>query len=179
MEDSKSAGLSILIKQAKPKNVKLTKHVKLASLQNLKEDSLVWKPDKEMIERWSANISTFWISPAWTATFPDGQLAHVYDSYFDLATRQGEDVLRTRFSVLFFYDLLCLLYPQHSRSAPPSIYERFAKIIKNHSTKNETLKDIISTLSDLVGRGRRYNKLTETFGSGILVELPIDVSRSM
>ncbi len=132
-----------------------------------------------MIERWSANISTFWTSPAWTARFHHGQLAYVYDSYFDLAIRQGEDVLRARFSVLFFYDLLCFLYPQHSRSAPPSIYEMFAKVIKNHSSRNEPLKAVASTLSELVGRGRRYNKLTETFGPGIIVELPVDVSRSV
>ena len=138
---------------------------------------MIWRPDKETIERWSANISTFWTSPAWTARFDDGQLAYVYDSYFNLANRQGEDILRIRFSILFFYDLLCFLYPQHSRRAPASIYESFAKIIKDHSSRGDSLKAITTTVSDLIGRGRRYNKLTETFGDGVIVELPVDVPR--
>lgn len=132
-----------------------------------------------MIKLWSADTSKFWNSPTWTARFQDGQLAYVYDSYFNLALRQGEDILRMRFSVLFFYDLLNFLYPQHFKSAPPSIYENLAKIVQGSSIRHESLRKITSTLSDLVGRGRRYNKLTETFGSGILVELPIDVSRSL
>lgn len=108
-------------------------------------------------------------------SYLDGEISWSYikNSYFDLAIHQNEDVLQTRFFILFFYNLLYFFYPQNSRNTPPSIYERVAKIIKNHSTRNKSLKVVISKLSELVGKGRRYNKLIKTFGSAILVELQV------
>ncbi len=145
-------------------------------MRNLKDDPLIWRPDKDTIDRWSRNTSTFWTSPTWTATF-NGRLASTYHSTLTLETRQGEDVLRFRFLFVFFYDLLSFLYPQHSKNSPVSTYELLASIISEPGSSSHLIKEISSKVRDWVGRGRRYHKLTETFGDGILVELPVDVAR--
>jgi len=145
--------------------------------RNLKDDPLIWRPDESTIEQWSRNTSTFWTSPAWTVTFNEGRLASIYERAIALQTRHGQDVLRFRFLFVFFHDLLCYLYPQHSKSAPASVYDRIVKIISTEGCNDLCVDEINSKVRDWVNRGRRYHKLTETFGDGILIELPVDVSR--
>ncbi len=149
----------------------------MASLRHLKEEALVWRPDARIIELWSENIPAFWTSSCWKVRFDTGELAGVYDSTLQLHARHGEDILRLRFLYVFFYDLLCFLYPQHSDSAPATVYEQLASLIHGSSLSGHSTTDIISTMKDLLSRGRRYHKLTLTFGDGILVELPVDVPR--
>ncbi len=146
-------------------------------MRPLKDDPLIWRPDEGTIKQWSSNTSTFWTSPAWTVTFNDGRLASIYERTTALRTRQGQDVLRFRFLFVFFRDLLCYLYPQHSKSAPASVYNRIVEIISKGGSNDLCVDQINFNVRDWVNRGRRYHKLTETFGDGILVELPVDVNR--
>ena len=129
-----------------------------------------------MIEGWISNISTFWTSPAWKAKFGSAKLGEVYDSHLDLQIRQAEDILRLRFSTVFFHDLLCLLSPMNSKRALPRIYELIADIIFKSSSKDHSIENITAKVRDCVKGARRYEKLISTFGNGILVELPVDVS---
>lgn len=110
-------------------------------------------------------------------TFAEGGLASIYESTRALQTRHGQDILRVRFLFVFFHDLLRHLYPQHFKSAPASIYDRVAKIVSTAGSNDLCVDEINSNVRDWVNRGRRYHRLTETFGDGILLELPIDVGR--
>ena len=174
-EVSKSANLNVAFESlhhSPPKDGKR----KLALLRNLKVEPSVWKPDAETIERWSRDPSTFWVSPYWTVTF-DGRLASMFASTLKLEARHGEDILRIRFLFVFFYDLLLVLYPQYSKAASAPIYKELASLIAGQDTSSPPIPEIGDKVRDWISRGRRYHKLTETFGDGILIELPVDVSR--
>lgn len=177
LEGSKSAKLNISLQLLRSESGSGSGSSKLASLRHLEEKALVWKPDAQIVKLWSENISAFWTSPGWEVTFNTGQLAGVYDSTLNLQARHGEDILRLRFLYVFFYDLLCFLYPQHSHGAPALIHEHLASLIYGSSIKDHSSADIVSNLRDFLSRARRYHKLTLTFGDGILVELPVDVPR--
>jgi hypothetical protein len=172
---SKSANLNIALESLHHSPSKEGKR-KLALLRNLKEDPSVWKPDADTIERWSRDPSTFWFSSHWTVTF-DGRLASMYASTLKLEARHGEDILRIRFLFVFFYDLLLVLYPQYSKAASAPIYEELASLIAGQDPSSAPIPEIGHKVRDWISRGRRYHKLTETFGDGILIELPVNVSR--
>ena len=149
---------------------------RLASLRDRDDNPSTWKPDRGTIEAWAADVSTFWTSSLWTLRFEDGQLAGTHDRTLALQVRQGQEVLRFRFLLVFLYDLLVSLYPQHSESAPKSVYEQLARIISISTSSDHTIEGLASQVKDWVSRGRRYYRLTESFGDGILVELPVDIS---
>jgi len=111
--------------------------------------------------------------------FNEGRLASIYERTIALQTRHGQDVLRFRFLFVFFHDLIYYLSPQHSKRAVASVYDRIAKLISTQGSDDLRVDEIESNVRDWVNRGRRYHKLMEAFGDGILVELPVDISRDV
>lgn len=101
----------------------------------------------------------------------------MYANTLQLEAYHGEDVLRIRFLFVFFYDVLRVLYPQYSKVASVSIYEELASLIAVQDSSGRPIAEIGHKVRDWISRGRRYHKLTETFGDGILIELPVDVHR--
>ena len=115
----------------------------------------------------------------WTSSFfaksEKGGLAAVYDYHATLTTRHNEDALRLRFLAVFFVDLLSLVQPENPHRASEAVYHRFAKTIASKSATSHTSDQILQTVQCLVHKGRRLDKLTEVFGDGILIELPVDI----
>ena len=101
----------------------------------------------------------------------------MYANTLQLEAYHGEDVLRIRFLFVFFYDLLCVFYPQYSKVASAPIYEGLVSLIAVQDFSGRSIAEIRHNVRDWISRGRRYHKLTETFGDGILIELPVDVHR--
>lgn len=107
----------------------------------------------------------------------NGQLANLYQRTLSLETRGGQDVLRFRFLYLFFYDLILHIYPEHGKKTPERTYRQITEIISGDGSIGHSREEIGSRVKDWVSRGKRYHKLAEAFGDGILVELPVDVVR--
>lgn len=104
---------------------------------------------------------------------------NIYTDTLNLEAYHGEDILRIRFLFVFFYDLLQVLYPQNSKNASAPIYEGIASLIARQDPSGRPIAEAGHKVRDWISKGRRYHKLTETFGNGILIELPIDVHRSV
>lgn len=151
----------------------------MISLCDLRENSAIWRPDNDTIESWIRDPSIFWISSTCAATFDDG-LASVYDNTLTLESRQVVDVLRLRFSYVFFYDLLIFLYPHQNSHSSKASFKQIAELISQSRSDDysiEKMTEISLKIKQWVTKGRRYHKLTETFDDGILIELPVNASR--
>lgn len=167
--ESESVELNISLRSLKDEKQKR------ASLQNLKNDSLIWRSNKSIIESWSRNVSTFWTSSFWTVTFAENELTNIYESTQALQTRHDQDILHVRFLFVFFHDLLRHLYSQHFKSASAFIYDWVVKIIFTASFNDLCVDEINSNVRDWVNKDRRYHRLTKIFDDEILLELSIDV----
>ena len=100
---------------------------KCGYLQNLKENSSTWKPNTNIITKWLEDTSSFWILFDINLSF-NGRLNGIYDSVLTLEARQGEDVLRSRFLVLFFHDLIVSMRFRTSQFRS-IFYIRFARCV--------------------------------------------------
>ena len=130
------------------------------------------KLEKKTIDEWISDPSLFWRSESWTGRFEDVKLADIYNSYLSLEVQQSIHVLRLRLLILFFYDLhSCLIRERGFRAG--AAYKVVATIISSGHVCEVSVEKII----DLVARGRRYNKLTETFGNKVLLQLPVQITR--
>ncbi len=88
------------------------------------------RPDDQQIEDWSKDLSTFWKPPSWNAKFT-GQLANVYESTLSLERREVQDVIRSRFLYLLFYDFVSKRYPGERlrRCAIPQVTEIITEMV--------------------------------------------------
>ena len=132
-----------------------------------------WSPESSELQQWFRYPDTFWTTCSWQCKFDKG-LDSVFKSTQDLEGLQGATTLRLRFLFVFFFDLLCLLHPEHAHKAPASAYVQLANLLSPSMRS-----DAAQTLQAWVRIGRRYDRLAAKFGNGILIELPTDISRDM
>lgn len=136
-----------------------------------KEEELFAKYDS-----WSKDIPSFWKStsstfiPEETSCRP---LRFIYDATVGQQLENHESCLRSRYLNLFWFDYFTKRYPGRGFDHD---YGDLGHEIAGVETNADDL--MISTLRERVGAGRRYNKLTEKFGDGILLILPSSIGRS-
>ena len=102
----------------------------------------------------------------------------MYNAYLGLEAQQGIHTLRIRFLLLFFYDLYSC-FVERTKVRAGSAYKAVAGIILGESPSDHDLAFAIKKVTDLVVRGRRYNKLTKSFGNRVLLELPVYIGRDL
>ncbi|XMA13632.1 hypothetical protein WAI453_006423 [Rhynchosporium graminicola] len=141
-------------------------------LQVLSIDRLV--PDTQKLSSkyapWSKDIASFWRSEALTIVPEETHcrpLRFIYEAKLREQCENQESCLRRRFLALFWFDYFVARYPGRG-------YDHDFKDLNREIAGVETIADdvIVSTLRDRVKAGRRYNKLTERFGNGILLIIP-------
>ncbi|KAH6667744.1 hypothetical protein B0J14DRAFT_675597 [Halenospora varia] len=165
VKGAKSAKLGLTLQQpAKPKP---------ARLANPQPSCIV---DSTALQVWSNDPSSFWVSSQFQLDPGEGQLAAFYDDTIQLQTRHGLDAIRLRFRKLFYFDLLYLLNPRACNKTAGNVYGRLAEAIACKSTVTHDVDVTRSTLAEWVRAGRRYHKLTTTFGTAILFVLPDNLS---
>jgi hypothetical protein len=139
----------------------------------LKPSSVV---DLKVLDAWSKDLANFWVSPELQLD-PWGRLAGFYDATKQVAVRHGLDAIRGRFQKLFYRDLLHLLNPLAADDkAGAHVYDQLADLIAPESKVTQDRNIVRSDLMGWVRAGRRYHKLTTTFGAAILFVLPDSLS---
>lgn len=94
-----------------------------------------------------------------------------------MAVRHGLDAIRGRFQKLFYRDLLHLLHPLGADDKSAGhVYSQLAGLIAPKSKVTQDLSIVQSDLKEWVRAGRRYHKLTTTFGATVLFILPDSLS---
>ncbi|PVH69142.1 hypothetical protein DL98DRAFT_578494 [Cadophora sp. DSE1049] len=129
----------------------------------------------ETLEPWRKDVRSFWITKS--STFiPDETCRHplrfIYAATVEELS-QKESCLRRRYLALFWFDCFVKRYPGRGYD---NEYSELSREIAGAVVDAET--SIISRLRCQVSAGRRYNKLTEKFGDGILLILPSSIGKS-
>jgi hypothetical protein len=125
-----------------------------------------------VLEDWSKDLSIFWGTAQFQLEPGEEQFATFYDDTIQLQTRLAFDTIRLRFRKLFYHDLLCSLNPRASNKAVGKVYDQLAKIAARGSRIDPKADVVRSNIEAWVRAGRRYHKLTTTFGDAILFVLP-------
>jgi len=129
--------------------------------------------DSESLDIWSKDLSRFWISPESKINPRNGELASFYDSTKQIEGGRGLDTIRGRFQKLFYYDLLYLINPSAAGDkADFKVYTQLANLIVSQSRVTYDHAIVLSDLISGVRAGRRYHKLTVSFGTAILFVIP-------
>lgn len=121
----------------------------------------------DIIKKWSNDLK-IWDAPSWFLNFDHGQLSSIYDGTWKLEDRTKEDGIRRRFLRIFYRDILEKICPNSPQRASHTAYKQLAELIHESSRVDHSFETISSNLKKLVSVGRRYHKLTVTFGDGIL-----------
>ncbi|ESZ93437.1 hypothetical protein SBOR_6179 [Sclerotinia borealis F-4128] len=117
--------------------------------------------DAESLVRWSANPSEFWQSPEISLDPNSAEISNFYDG-----------TVRN----LFFYDLLQLLNPQGCNKTVSTSYDKLSTLITSQSSIHHDLSTVRTNIVGWVRAGRRYHRLSTSFGVGILMALPARIS---
>ena len=127
--------------------------------------------DEALIEQWCSDPKTFWPSDFYPEC-ADAEPAALYDYHAHVMTPQNVDVLRLRFVATFFFDLIS---PNPNRIST-EILQKVTSSIASRTRTDHRKYQIQKTANKLVIKGRRLDKLTQEFGNGILLGLPVDMS---
>lgn len=129
----------------------------------------------ELLKSWSGDPRLFFSAPD---TPSEARLGAIYDEtvlYDDTVQIQGRhdiDAIRLRFRKLFYFDLLNVLNPAGSGRVTSGVYNQLAQLIAR-SSRETNVQRIEAQLEAWVKAGRRYHKLSATFGTAILFVLPV------
>jgi hypothetical protein len=159
---AKEANLSLILKHTPAK-------AKSTHLTSLQPSCTV---NSTVLEDWSKDLSIFWGTAQFQLEPGEGQFATFYDDTMQLQTRHAFDAIRLRFRKLFYYDLLCSINPRACTKTARKVYDQLAKIAARGSRIDPKADVVRSNIEAWVRAGRRYNKLTTTFGDAILFVLP-------
>lgn len=154
------------MRENKPRPLTVKKDVTPRDKLNLKE-CLKWRDD----------ASLFW-SPSYTLISGENNqspLAFAFDATVKSDSKGHEECARQRYISLFWYDYFVREYGD---TAYVEQYKNVARRIENFTESKTDIDGICKTLRHRVKAGRRYGKLAEKFGDGILLTLPSCVSRS-
>jgi hypothetical protein len=138
-------------------------------------------PDKQKLAAkyasWSKDITSFW-TPTSSIFIPEETSCRPLRAIYDATVRQEsenhESCLRSRYLALFWFDYFTERYPGKGAGFDQDYKDLGCEIAGVENADDS----IISTLREQVKAGRRYNKLTESFGDGILLALPSSIGRS-